>query len=278
MLRTFILLCILVFSLPLTAAAQDATEIKSRFIKRNTYNVTLARAPDLLPGQFIMRFVQPVSMTGCIEVIPMTYAIKKAGQRMEIKIEDPKIIEKELVFETHCNEYVQEISGDVILNRDVFIDDGIQYLTLKSARGQNQYQVAVTEQYIRLIPKSEGVFKPYETRQNRAPLTHWFYPEGVVILSAPAAQEDVTGQIRSLAMQKGFVEIETALSGFRAPMKTPNTLYMIDQSLQLSQNIKPGIQKPLGHVTVSETLIGPDGPYEGTKKIDVLARLPQGTE
>ena len=139
-------------------------------------------------------------------------------------------------------------------------------------------KIKAHENRIELEAQSAGIFKPYKTQTRKTPLTHWFYPEGTLILEAPAAQEDVSAQLTALSLAKGFTEIETRLDGFEPAFKKPNTLYVIDETMAVASGIEPGIQKAIGTVDISETLLGPDGPYDVPKKIDVLARIPGSVE
>lgn len=274
------LLSIFVVLIALAAApapgyAADGNE-GAGLIPNANYRLYFVHTNETAPGEATLRITQPTSISGCVTIEQPTTETKILPPRMEIKINPAKInIDRSKQYGgAECGNGSNIVQTDIILNRDMIMNDGITTLTLKNNLGMDKYTVYADENQLRLTPQSEMLFKPWYTPERPAPLTYWSYPDNLIILSAPAANADVTDQLKALATQRGMIEAKMSIADFQPPSTAPNTLYVIDQTQSVSKSINGQGSVLIGTVQNTEMFQGPNGPYEVNKNIDVHARLP----
>ena len=153
---------------------------------------------------------------------------------------------------------------------DLYVDTNKLYFYRKVRDAERQKDLRLD------FYEDKYFFKPSPSKTRHAPLTHWFYPDNVVMLTVPGAQSnhDVRGQLRKIGSQRGFIELKALLDGFKSPTTHKNTLYFVDQTGRTAKSLGEDAGAAFGTVTVKEVFLGPEGPYDRAKKLDVIAKLP----
>src|ERR1044072_7047713 len=100
----------------------------------------------------------------------------------------------------------------------------------------------MTAKRIRLMPSSmqrtAPMFKPVKFGSIVTPLTHWFYPEGTVILYVPGAKEgvDTKEAVWTMAKSESLQPIQDEFIDFKPPQADPRFYYFSDRKGTLSKN------------------------------------------
>lgn len=248
--------------------------------------MVMLRRPEFKPSQFILRLIPREGMTTCVKYskIPSTIDFKEGA--IEITLEDYTIDSRNLTLAPHykCNLHPKNPTADVILDRDDLTAKSIKFLKLKVGQVTDTFDVDINQQRIRLKPnkmmqRTPPRFKTFALSNIRAPLTHWFYPEGTVILYVPDAKgQNVTDQVITMAKSKGLEPINDAWPDFRSPLVNQDQWYFIDKkgAVAKSPDIIQGTVA--GTVQITQTIYGLEKDEQQTKDIPVFARAPNSYE
>lgn len=235
--------------------------------------IYLVRTGDIKSNEAILRILTPVSIDGCVTVVPPTVKLRKGGNMLAYSIQEGAVaLDKKTQYgHFQCDNASRAASADIILNRDELMRDGIKAISLQAANGaMDVYDVTLTPDNITLRSRNADAtaFKPFTGSAKRDPLSYDFYPDNLLILYAPFAPagEDISADIATLARRKGLNESTV--------LKNGPGLYFIDQAGSLAGSLEFGANAFVGTISVPETFHGPNGPYQQAKAVDVYAKRP----
>lgn len=247
-----------------------------------------AGAPPLLPtgSQFIyfvrsgnaksneatLRMFTPVSIDGCVNVIPPSVKMRKYGNVLAYSVQEGAVtLDKKTQYgHFQCDSASRAAATDIVLNRDELLRDGIKSISLQAANGaMDVYDINVTPDNITLTSRNPATtFKPFTGTARSNPLSYDFYPDNLLILYAPfaPADQDISADIAALAQRKGLAESTI--------LKNGPELYFIDRVGTLAGSLEFGANAYVGSVNAPETYRGPNGPYEQPRAVDIYAKRP----
>jgi hypothetical protein len=249
--------------LPLTAG-----EMPQSLLPTGEQFVYFVRTPDEKSNEAILRLVTPVSVSGCMNMIPPTVAMRQGAGMLAFKIQSGDVALDKSVRYAHyqCHQGSNVAFADIKLNRDELMRKKIKALTFQSeGGGMDTYNIEWSGDKLTLLPKTAFAFKPFEGSGRADPLSHYFYPDNAIVLYAPAAAKDadLEGPIENLAMSKGLTRASV-----------PGADYFIDQQKILSGSLAFGSSAYVGTINAREKFQGPNGPYDQEKPLDIYARRP----
>ncbi|HTK84699.1 MAG TPA: hypothetical protein VL625_06390 [Patescibacteria group bacterium] len=265
----------------------------NRYHKEHTSRMAMVmlRRPELKPSQFVLRLTPRSLGTGCVRVskIPSTVDFKEGA--IEVTLDEFRIDGRGLTLapEYNCDLHPKNPTADIVLDRDDLTSKGIKLLKLKTGQvkdGQitDTFDVDINNERIRLKPdkmmqRTPPRFKTYQLSNIRAPLTHWFYPEGTVILYVPGAKgEDVTSQVVSMAKAQGLEPLSDEWPDFRSPLIDQNQWYFVDKKGVVSKSPDINGGTVAGTVQITQIVYGLEKDEKQTKDIPVFARKPNSYE
>ncbi len=259
------------------------------------YTMSFVRTEEMAYNEATLRIVQPIAVSGCMDISTPEAQTSIIGPSVKVVISPPvvKFDDSPKYGNSTCRKKSPSVTTDVILNRDELIKGDVSKIVLSGPGGEDTYDLHADKDkiyFFRKVKDSERqmdlrvdffddkyFFKPTDSKARHAPLTHWFYPENVVMLnvvSAPGSGLMVAYEIEKLATRQGFIRLRMLLKGFEPPSTDKNTLYFVDQTGITAKSLSHDLGAVFGTITVSETFHGPEGPYEQPKKLDVFAKLP----
>lgn len=288
---------------PFAASAQQTTpplqEIEKNevpyLLDAPVFNMNFVRDPKAAQNEATLRLSQSYSVSGCVNVKPMTVTPKISGQRLQYTVSEPVVtLSKEPQYsQFDCKPSVNTVTADIIFNHDIILENKINKVILKGPGGQDQYEVYADDHTLSLYTKvrdpmtgkyvksSDGTgkkaFIPLKSIQRDEPLTYWFYPENTLIFYVPGSDANpgqIAEQVNQLAGKHGMIEARFAMPGFVSPNKDKNVFYYVDQVGLHADRVRQNGAGPFGNITVKETFQGPEGPYEKDVAAAVYARLP----
>ncbi len=297
----FVLLALLISALPSGATAQMAQTEPEKMqsteapylIPASAYSINFVHKPGAKPNEATLRITQPLSMSGCMSVEPLETQTKILGSQLKITVSDPivKLSKDAQYAQFGCKQSMNTIMADVTINRDEIMENAISKIVMSGPGGQDHYDIYVNQHKLSLFTKTKNtltgkdvkvpgdagkiLFKPANLSQRKDSLTHWFYPDNLIILyAAPPPGKDISHDITKLANKNGLIGAEKELPGFSSPLTDKSTLYFIDQTGNLGHKLRAGGPTQFGNITMSEVFQGPQGPYNKEKNLPVYARLP----
>lgn len=255
--------------------------------------IVMLRRPEFKTGQFLLRLIPREGTTGCVKFskIPSTVDFKEDA--VDITLEDFRVDSRRLTLapEYNCDLHPKNPTADIILDRDDLTAKGIKFLRLKISHPGDKvgmtadtYDIDINKQRIRLKPdklmqRTTLRFNPYQLSNIRTPLTHWFYPEGTVILYVPGAKDpNIADQVISMAKAKGLEPINDEWPDFYSPLASNDQWFFIDKKGAVTKNADINEGTVAGTVQISETIYGLEKDEKRTKDIPVFARKPNSYE
>lgn len=247
-------------------------EKQVRILPQGTQFIYFVRTTEEKNGEATLRLVTPVSVNGCMNMIPPTVTVRRGAGMMAFKIQDGDVALDKSVRYAHyqCHQGANVAQADIKLNRAELMENNIKSLTFQTDGGaMDRYDVAWSSERLSLIPKNAIAFKPFEGSGRIDPLSHYFYPESTIVLYAPAAGKntDFSEAIKNLATSKGLAPV--SFSGADA-----KGAYFTDPQDILASSLAFGANAYVGTINVPEKFHGPDGVQEREKPVDVYARRP----
>ncbi len=229
------------------------------------------RKEGIKSNEAVLRLVTPLSISGCANVFPPRVTVRRGGSMLAFKLERGEVALDRSPSYGHfqCHQGSGTASTDIVLNRDELISGHVKTITFQSdASGMDTYEVELSGNTLTLYPKTSMAFKPFTGAERADPLSYNFYPDTMVVLTAPGAPKgaDISEEVARLAQSKGL----TQASG----LKTSSDLYFNDQSGLLAGSLAFGATAYVGKITAAETFQGANGPYQHEKQVDVYARRP----
>lgn len=250
----------------------DEDSKKVRILPQGTQFIYFVRTPEEKSNEATLRLVTPVSVNGCMNMIPPTVTVRHGAGMMAFKIQDGDVALDKSVRYAHyqCHQGANVAQADIKLNRAELMENNIKSLTFQTDGGaMDRYDVEWSGERLSLIPKNAVAFKPFEGSGRFDPLSHYFYPDSTIVLYAPSASKnaDLSGPISNLATSKGLVPVA-------APGSNAKAAYFTDPQDILASSLAFGANAYVGTITVPEKFQGPDGVQEREKPLDVYARRP----
>lgn len=222
------------------------------------------------PGDFVLRISSPFGVSGCSKVTDPEIEMRENPPSLDLVITESVAAAKKGKRYAHyeCDAGMNFGYTDIPLNRDHMIDKGISKLTMRSKIGGLRYEnmeFDVTDTHV-------------EMTGPRGSAKLWFYPEGTVMLSAPAVHkgQDVSEDIVKQGRTRGLVPLDEVLADFEPHETIKNsTVYFLDPMGLLTREIKVA-GKPVffGNITVDQTYYGPQGEYKKPVEMQLYAKIP----
>lgn len=224
------------------------------------YHVSFARTADTPENYATLRFTQDVRLNGCAQINQPPITIKKRGSGLLITFSQANVS-----IDTSCEQNNQTSTADIKINRADVTSGRLKTLTLKGAKHKDTYDIYAEKHALHLA-----------ARASEEILTYWFYPDNLVILSAPGAESEnnTSAAIKMLAAEQGFIPAENRIEGFTPPNSAPHTHYFIDPAKKLASILKPNAPQFIDTITVQEQFLGSEGAYELSRELDIFARKP----
>ena len=243
-----------------------------RILPHGTQYIYFVRTPEEKSGEATLRLVTPVSVNGCMTMIPPTVTVRRGGRMMAFKIQDGDVALDKSVRYAHyqCHQGANVAHADIKLNRAELMENNIKSVTFQTGGGaMDTYNVEWSGERLNLVPKNAVAFRPFERSGRLDPLSHYFYPESTIVLYAPSASKnaDFSEAIKNLATSKGLVPVSSSGADAKGA-------YFTDPQDILASSLAFGANAYVGTIHVPEKFHGPDGVQEREKPMDVYARRP----
>ena len=250
-------------------------------LSNSQFTMHFARTESASPDEATLRFSQPSATSGCADIVMAPPEIMKQGSMMWVTLGAPMLaIDKSPRYDHDgCAGGSSVVQTDLVLNRSELLADKVKKITFRNDFGMDNYNVQITPSKITLIPESKTLFMANTQIRGRDVLTHWFYPEGTIVLSAPGAEEngETYEQIKSLAMSKGLIPLQSLVKGF-GEAATKDKFYFSDPAGNLSTGLDRNKGNVIGTIKKPETFYRANGPEQAFKNINVYAKLPGALE
>jgi hypothetical protein len=254
--------------------------------KPRNLTITMLRRPEMKPDQFILRLAIQNLISGCPKLGNLPSKVDFKESSIEITLEDYTVDLRNMTRAPHyaCHTRPYTPKADIVLSRDDIAAKGVKQIKLKVGQYTDSYDIDMTAQRIRLMPssmqRSAPMFKPLKFGNILTPLTHWFYPEGTVILYVPGAKEgtDTKEALWAMAKSEGLEPIQEEFIDFKSPQADPRVYYFIDRKGTLSKNAGIASGVVAGTIPVKKIVYGLEKDEETTEDLQVIARLPSAYE
>lgn len=227
------------------------------------------RVPDGDPGDFILRVATPFPVSGCAEIEDPEIEMTENPPALDLVVKEATAIAKKGIRYAHyeCDAGARYAFTDIPMNRDELMENGIKKLTMRNDDGLRYHglELDVHKEYIEITGKyNAGKF--------------WFYPEGTVMIAAPAVtgKQDVSDDIIRAARAKGLMPLTDVLTDYEPDERIKNsTVYFVDPTGLLTREIKVA-GKPVffGNIKVDKIFNGPQGEYKRPSEMQLYAKIP----
>jgi hypothetical protein len=225
------------------------------------------------PGDFVLRVSTPFGVSGCSKVTDPEIEMRESPPALNFTIQESTATAKKGKRYAHyeCDTKMNFGYTDIPLNRDHLMKKGINKIIMRSKIGPHyeNLDMTVTDTHV-------------EFTGPRGSAKLWFYPEGTVMLTAPAVtgKQDVSEDIVKQGRARGLVPLDEVMDDFEPHEKIRNsTVYFLDPMGLLSREIKVA-GKPVffGNTTVDKTFRGPQGEYKKPLELQLYAKIPENGE
>lgn len=224
----------------LLQAPSFASPAYARNYMPNTLTVSVLRQKDH-SGEAMLRLSTVVAVTGCAAVQPLRHEVEITNHYLDVVVKGYHIHFSDTPHDTKtCKKGAQYSTADIPLDRKLIEDNGIEQIRLILDRGlgSDYYHVALDKDRLELTPRSQTVFKPGKSPANGQPvLTHWYYPENTVILTAPRPGQPQASLTGDFARANGLVTLESLLPGFTPPAGQNGRYYYVDGSGRIAAKL-----------------------------------------
>ena len=232
----------------------------------NAYNqISFLRTANTPTGFATLQFAQNINLSGCATLSQDILSAEKRGKTLIVTLPRPA----PSLNKDNCIKTAKTPGMSVQINREDIDSGEIKKLRIESSAGQKEtFDLYTTEHTLQLTSETGAT-----------DITYWFYPEDLIILSAPNAQnaKDITPAIQKLANQRGLVPATDMLEGFTPPQSGDDghkSYYFIDPSKKLATILKRGQPEMIDTLTVQETFLGSEGAYNVPRDVQIFARKP----
>ena len=208
----------------------------------NTLTVSLLRQKDH-SGEALLRLSTLANVTGCATVRPLRHDVEITNHYLDVIVKGYSIdFSGAPNNPNNCKKGSQYSTADIPLDRKLIEDNGIEQIRLVLDRGlgSDYYTVTLGKDFLELTPSSQKIFKPGKAPSNgQLMLSHWYYPENTLILSAPRPGEPQASITGDFARAHGLMPLETLMPGFTPPSGQAARYYYVDGSGALAAKV-PG--------------------------------------
>jgi hypothetical protein len=257
-------------------------ETNNSLLPTANYLVRFVRTADSKPGQAVLRLISPVVINGCAKIAQPGVTIQQNGQLMMITVGEAMVNIDRSIRYAHfqCDQSGQTARADIILDHPQMLADEVTSILLQAGPLTDYFDVAATADTLTLKPRSTRAFKPFFKPGTSEPLMYQAYPDNLVLLEAPSAKanDNIAAAVDRLARGKGLQNGDALPQGLKNNQNnsghTGQKYYFIDTTGQYAKNIAFGTSAFFDTLTISETLRGPQGPYETPKALDVYVKRP----
>ncbi len=238
-------------------------------VSPNQYNIRFVRHPQEDQDKVILRISALGSIQGCLMGGFNVTSVEKEAQRLIVTVEKPMIEVDQSVANPHysCPGSGATPSIDVPLELKELRAEGIDELRLVAGFTQEKFNLYIDDSMVELSPK--GKHKAFLSTSKNGAVTHYFYPQGTLILQAPLARKDpdLKNKLVSIASQHH-------LSPLPMMSDQPGKFFFVDNGGKLIDKLQEQHIILLDTIDTNEVLIGKDGPYTVSRAVDVLASAP----
>ncbi len=210
----------------------------------NVLNVSLLRQKDN-SGEAMLRLSTTVNMTGCAVIHPLRHDVEINNIYLDVVVKGYSVDFSAVPGNPNaCKKGSQYSTADIPLDRKLLEDNKIQQIRLVLDRGlgSDYYVVNLGKDRLDLTPRTQHIFKPGKSLAGgQIVLSHWYYPENTLILSAPrpgAPQASITGDF---ARANGLTPLENLMPDFVTPAGYAGRYYYVDGTGTLAAKV-PGIE------------------------------------
>jgi len=197
-----------------------------------SYIIMLIFAPRRL---FALVMAVETVVTGCPKFSNLSYEAKFTDIFLNITIDDYTVDLRDAPRNPHyeCEQTYQIPQAEIILSRDELAAKNTQQIHFETGTPYENFDIELLEYKVRLIPSAPSqIYKALKLSHVVNTLTHWFYPEGTIILYLPEASSDnkkLEEAIADVAEKHGLVPLTSIYPDFRSPISTPYHYYYVDQ-------------------------------------------------
>ncbi len=239
-LRSFLTLAATACAAQLVFLATPALALKDYMPDK--LNVGLLRQNDP-SGEAVLHLSTAVNLSGCPRVNPLRHDVQINDIYLDIVIKGYTIDFRDMpqAPQYACKQDAQYATADIPIDRTLIESNKIQKIRLRldHGRGSDDYAVILNTNTMELIPQTQTIFKPMRApRGGQLALTHWYYPENTIILSAPSTPRGVrNAAVIEFARQSGLTDLAGLFPDFTPPGRQNDLHYYVDQAGTLADKI-----------------------------------------
>lgn len=247
-------------------------------------NITLTRGNDLMPGQFVVHAEEGGAYSsGCAKLSNIPVTVEYIANFIRLTYDRYILDTREQLkgTGTTCNTPMPPPVADVVLDRAVLAEKGIQKIRFMYDGQPIEADLELTEHRIRLWPSlsRESIPDIQIGNLKSKPSTVWFYPENTVILSVPGAKTEqeqavLKEKLSALATGRGLSPLEDHIPDFKSPLKDKTSFYYVANGDRYSQ----AQGELLDYITVDAVKYGLEADEPIQKSLAVHVRKPRSTE
>ncbi|MFN3827999.1 MAG: hypothetical protein ACK4NR_10300 [Micavibrio sp.] len=271
-------------------------------------DITLQNREGLLPGQFVVHAFEHTAFTsGCAKLSNIPVTVEYVANFVRITYDDYVVDMRDQDGNgTTCNKPIVPPSADVVLDRAVLEEKGIEKIRFVYRNSPCEMDIEVTDHMARLWPsyaddpdmenlpdginigtlKSSGYLSAIHgpvvdsvSLGGYGASTIWFYPENTVILYVPNADSNkanpaIKSKLDALAATRGLSPLEDSIPEFKSPLNDKNAYYYVAKGDRYSQ-AKGDL---LDYIELDTMKYGLEGDEPAKKQMAVYVRKPRATE
>lgn len=230
------------------------------------YTIHFVRSPDDANKVVNLRFQKNTGIQGCVNLSMPNVAMKTVGSNIVIEVPEVAATPDTSSFTpSHgCGGGAGAPQADIALSYDQLEEENIKSIMFQSGNAKDKYDVQLSENSIRLTPVQQTTFVPADIPGG---LTHRFYDQDTLILSAPAANSNIDTQILNLAEDYGLTPAEPLLNA-------AGHYFFRDKTGGIKAKLSNKTSMKLDVIKIDDIFLGANGKYRVQKPIDVFVRIP----
>lgn len=264
-------------------------EYSHRYYKKRADRIylSLVRKQEFDSGQFILRMATGSLFSGCPKLGNLGYQVKFENSVMVVDIGEYTVDMRDLPSASHyaCNVSGRTPAAEIPLTKQQLLDQGIKQVEFRNGPFIDKYNLELSDHYVRLKPSDNSIpaamrHQPQKLSNVSDPLTHWFYPEGTVMLYTPGADPGSGAEegLREVADHYGLVPLTEILPSFNSPLTAPGYSYYVDSGNQLPPSLFEEGGQRIGTTNIHKVVYGLRGDQQVVESLDVFAKPPGANE
>lgn len=231
-------------------------------IKPGIVNVSIVHPDYLEPNQFGLLLTKSNSMTGCHEYSSLEYEAKYIEHHyMDIDVKHYRRTLKETQNpEYDCNTTSKIISSMIVFSADDLKNKNIKQIRFGNGAARDAYNVAFTENSVRLTPDSMVAFKAQDLKgADKNYIEYTYVDNSLLTLQVPMAQDgdDIAQAVRDLAYRSALTPV-FELEGLDTSNEN-HVFYFTDPNGTTLEQIGTDGYAEFGTINVTRPYDGPNG-------------------